>query len=264
MFKWLFGIVGYLFFGSFFAAFGCYIVGSLIDSAIDGRVKVHKKKSTRRDFIHDLLIFTAAVMKSDGHLYKKELNYVKNFLLQNLDADDASDALHELKNILEQEYDLQRVCYSFKMKTTSSEKLLMLRFLFGLANSDGAITSEELNTIRYISDNCGIPYMHFESVKAMYVGGYAGSYGYEGDYSRQRSYSRGASSSNDLENDYKILEISSSASDEEVKKAYRRLAKEHHPDKVAHLGEEMRKAAEEKFTKLNQAYERIKEARGMK
>ena len=62
---------------------------------------------------------------------------------------------------------------------------------------------------------------------------------------------------------YKILEISPDASDEEVKKAYRELAKKYHPDKVAHLGEEVKRAAEEKFTRLNAAYEAIKEERGM-
>jgi DnaJ like chaperone protein len=60
------------------------------------------------------------------------------------------------------------------------------------------------------------------------------------------------------------LEIDSSATDDEVKKAYRKQAMKHHPDKVSHLGEEIRKAAEEKFQKLNEAYERIKSARGIK
>ena len=92
----------------------------------------------------------------------------------------------------------------------------------------------------------------YASLKAMYIGG----------YSRQSSSYSPPSTSTNLENDYKVLKIKETASDAEVKKAYRKLAQEYHPDKVNHLGEDMRKAAEDKFTILNQAYERIKKARG--
>ena len=63
---------------------------------------------------------------------------------------------------------------------------------------------------------------------------------------------------------YKVLEIDPSATDEEVRAAYRRLALKHHPDRVATLGEDIRKAAEEKFQNINNAKERIYKARGMK
>ena len=267
MVRIIFAIVGYIWFDSFLAAFIGYIIGSFIEGLFTPPEKKRQRQYQTvnpQTYTHDLLIFTAAVMKADGHLYKIELNYVKDFLLHNLGPENASSALHELKDILQEEYDLEKVCRSFSRSTNSAERLLMLRFLFGLANSDGTITDDELRTIKYISDNCGIPYMHYESVKAMYLGGYYGGYNQGGSSSRQRSSSqRSNSSSYTLDNDYKILEINPSATDDEVKKAYRRLAKEHHPDRVAHLGEDMRKAAEEKFTKLNQAYERIKAARGM-
>ncbi|HDY76122.1 MAG TPA: molecular chaperone DjiA, partial [Candidatus Marinimicrobia bacterium] len=68
----------------------------------------------------------------------------------------------------------------------------------------------------------------------------------------------------DTDSAYKIMEVSPSATNDEIKKAYRELAKKYHPDKVSHLGEDVKKAAEEKFTKLNAAYEAIKQERGMK
>jgi DnaJ like chaperone protein len=89
--------------------------------------------------------------------------------------------------------------------------------------------------------------------------GWQGNYG-GGNYSSSSTKYR---SSHSIENDYKVLEIEPSATDDEVKKAYRKQAMKHHPDKVNHLGEEIRKAAEERFAKLNEAYERIKNARGM-
>ena len=63
--------------------------------------------------------------------------------------------------------------------------------------------------------------------------------------------------------DPKILEIEKNVTDEEVKKAYRRMAVKYHPDKVAHLGEEFQKAAKEKFQKVQEAYDKIKNERGM-
>ena len=62
---------------------------------------------------------------------------------------------------------------------------------------------------------------------------------------------------------YKILEVEPSASDDDIKRAYRELAKKYHPDKVSHLGEDVKLAAEEKFTKLNTAYETVKQERGI-
>ena len=63
---------------------------------------------------------------------------------------------------------------------------------------------------------------------------------------------------------YTILEIDSTVSDQEVKKAYRRMANKYHPDKVSHLGKELRKVAEEKFKSVNEAYQTIKKERGLK
>jgi len=67
----------------------------------------------------------------------------------------------------------------------------------------------------------------------------------------------------DLESAYKVLEISPSATDEEVKKAYKKMAVKYHPDKVSHLGEDVQKSATEKFKKINEAYERIKKQRNL-
>jgi DnaJ like chaperone protein len=104
----------------------------------------------------------------------------------------------------------------------------------------------------------GISDHDFESLKAMFFG-WQGNFG--GSYSSSSSTYR--STYNNLENDYKILEIASTATNEEVKKAYRRQAMKHHPDKVNHLGDDIKKTAEERFAKLNESYERIKKARGM-
>jgi DnaJ like chaperone protein len=67
----------------------------------------------------------------------------------------------------------------------------------------------------------------------------------------------------ETDSSYKILEIEPSSTNDEVKKAYRKMAMKYHPDKVIHLGEDFRKTAEEKFKKVNDAYEKIKKERNM-
>ena len=67
----------------------------------------------------------------------------------------------------------------------------------------------------------------------------------------------------DTDSAYAVLEISPSATDDEVRSAYRRMAMKNHPDKVATLGPEVQKAAEEKFRQIQEAYERIKKERGL-
>ena len=61
-----------------------------------------------------------------------------------------------------------------------------------------------------------------------------------------------------------MLGLDNSATDDEVKKAYRRMAMKYHPDKVESMGEEVKKNAEAQFREINEAYEQIKTARGMK
>ena len=61
---------------------------------------------------------------------------------------------------------------------------------------------------------------------------------------------------------YKILGIDSNATDEDVKKAYREMAKKYHPDKVNSLGEEVKQSATEKFRKVKEAYDYLKQQRG--
>ena len=67
----------------------------------------------------------------------------------------------------------------------------------------------------------------------------------------------------ETDSSYKILEIDPSSSNDEVKKAYRKMAMKYHPDKVSHLGDDFRKTADEKFTKVNEAYDKIKKERNM-
>ena len=116
-------------------------------------------------------------------------------------------------------------------------RLQLIHVLFGLSQADGHVHPSEVNIIRDITGYLGISQKDFESIKAMFY--------------------------KDTQSSYTILEIDKSATDIEVKKAFRRMATKYHPDKVSHLGEEFRSIAEEKFKKVNEAYQQVKKERGI-
>lgn len=275
----IFAILGYLTTSHFSGGILGWLLGSVVNNLIfKRRVATFSHTYTRThymsqdQFIHSLLIFISAVVKSDNnYLLKSELDYVKNYFLRTFGPQKTQDALLELRELLNNDnINFDHECRVFRNSANINEKLIIIQFLFGLASSDGEASQAEFNTIKTISTKIGIGVNEYEAIKAMYFrryqaynsgqGGYSGYGGYGGYGGSQHTYKP----TYDLENDYKILEIDSSATDDEVKKAYRKQAMKHHPDKVSHLGEEIRKTAEEKFQKLNEAYERIKSARGMK
>ena len=239
--KWLGGGLGWAFGGPLGGVLG-FALGSAFDAS---EVTVQAGGSTYSsgraipeagDFAASLLVLSAAVMKSDGKTLKSELDFVKDFLSKQFGEDKAQQQILMLKEILKQEIPLHDVCLQIKHFMPHSQRLQIVHYLFGISKADGHVHELELQTIHTISNYLGVNAADFNSLKAMYF--------------------------KDVNSDYQILEIQPSASDEEVKKAYRKMALKFHPDKVASLGEEVQKGAKEKFQKVLQAYEHIKKQRG--
>ena len=248
------------------------LFGGIIDSIIaKSRINktTHYYQNHEYDFTEHELNLAAYVAKADqNRLLRSEMTYVQEYFRKQVGSKRLNAVMLRFRDILNSEIDINSVCKDLNKHASINEKLVILHFLFGFSNADGEMRGEEVNAIWDIAQLLGIGRSTFEAVKSMFTGysyGYGG-YNY-GGYS-QGGYTGGSSSSSytsraTLENDYKILEVSPDATDDEVKKAYRAAAKKHHPDKVSHLGEDVRKAAEEKFAKVNEAYERIKKSRGM-
>ena len=189
------------------------------------------------DFAVSLLVLLGQVMKADEKLLKSELVFVKQFLTKHFGQENARDLMILFKDILKQDYPLPSICRQIKKEMDHAARLELIHGLFGLAHADGELHSLEDNMIRKICNYIGVSPSDFESMKAMFVGQTAGA--------------------------YTILEVDSSASDIEIKRAYRKMATKYHPDKVAHLGEEFGQLAEEKFKAVNDAYEKIKSKRNL-
>lgn len=235
--KWIGGGLGWVFGGPIGVLIG-FLLGSFIDSVTTQSIQLNQGRTTPGDYAISLLVLIAAVMKADGKILKSELDFVKKFLIQNFGVEGTQEALTILKDLLKQEIPVEDVCEQIAQKVDYSSRLQLMHFLYGLSHSDGRMETAEINLIQTIANSLGIIQSDNESLKAMFL-------------------------ANTIESAYKILEVEPTASNEEIKKAYRKMAVSYHPDKVAYLGEEFRKAANEKFQKLNEAYEKIKKERGI-
>jgi len=242
--KWLGGGIGWAAGGPIGAILG-FALGSMIDGMQSGKYEYephnqpnfNTPQTTPNDFILSLLILASAVMKSDQKILRSELDYVKRFLLQQFGSDEAERQLLILRELLKKEYDLQQVGVQIKQYMEYPSRLQLMHFLFGLAAADSQVHAAELQLITQIAGILGIRNTDFESIKAMFV--------------------------KDTTSAYRVLEITPDASDEELKKAYRRMALKYHPDRVAHLGDDVQKAANAKFQDLNASYEQVKKERGI-
>ena len=214
------------------------IIGLAIGAIIDGNVQVKTNingRTTINDFAMSLIVLVAAVMKADGRIMKSELDYVKNFLNKTFGEQAASELSIVLRDVLKQDIEVDAVCDQIKNHLDYSSKLEMIHLLFGVSKADGILHPDEVALIESIAVKLGVTSSDYKSIRAMFI--------------------------EETDSAYQMLGIEKTASIDDIKKAYKRLAIEHHPDKVSYLGEEVQNAAKEKFQKINEAYEKIKKER---
>lgn len=222
-----------------------------------------KGKTTKGDFLLALMVLAGAVMKADGSVVKSELEAIKSFLRGNFTEDEGKEALQILKQILKTEYSYRDVCRQIDRQLNYSGKLELLHLLFKIASADKVITQSEINTIYEISHLMGITDEDYSSIKVAYRAYTRNSYS-SGSSSGSGNSSSSKTKNITLKEAYELLQIPMDATDDEVKKAYRRMAMKYHPDKVNTLGEEVKRSATEKFKALGEAYQMIKDSRGLK
>jgi DnaJ like chaperone protein len=236
--KWVAGGLGWAFFGPIGGILG-FVIGSALDSSNTSfNQSARSGSTTTGDFAMSLLVLVAAVMKADGKVLKSELDYVKRYFVQSFGEASAKEAIRMLGDLIKQDIHTRDVCIQIRTRLDHASRLQMMHFLFGVAMADGQIPESEQNLLKKIAAYLGISEKDTGSIMSMFV------------------------KSTDAA--YKILEIEKSASNDELKAAYRKMAKKYHPDKVSYLGDDFKKAANQKFQKLNEAYDQIKKERGIK
>ena len=272
--KWIGGFIGWMAGGPLGALAG-YLVGSLFDSMLDGvntpensgtwgagsqrqqtyeayneayqqAYRQRMQQGQRNSFLFSLLVLASYIIKADGKAMHSEMELVREMLRQNFGNDAVSQGNEILNRLFDEQkregwqqfkQTVRQCCGQINQQMDYSQRLQLLDFLVMVAKADGSVPQSEVAALKECAQWMGLRSSEVDSMLHL--------------------------SGNTLEDAYKVLGVSPNATDDEVKRAYRRLALEHHPDKVAALGEDVRRAAEKKFQEINAAKERIWKARGL-
>jgi len=241
--KWLGAGLGFSLGGPIGSILG-YVVGNFIEGFTKSDIEsannysVSGGNAQSGDFEISLLLLSSVVIKSDGKVDQRELNFVRDHFKRMYGEERASQAFKLFTGFIQNnQISTRQVCTQIRQNLTHASRLQLMHFLFGIAKADGTVTEAEVNSIKTIAGYLYISQHDFESIKAMFY--------------------------DSSDSSYLILEIEKTASNDELKKAYRKMVKKYHPDKLQHLGEEHVKGAEEKFKQVQKAYEQIQKERGL-
>jgi DnaJ like chaperone protein len=234
--------------------FAGFVLGALFDSYTSKMThftaeeeQAYRPQCERNGFLFSMMVLSAHIIHADRKVMHSEMEYVRRFLRTNFSAQAESEGEDILLRLFEQKKQMGiaqwnaqilAVCRQLSAMMPQEQRLQLIAFLCEIAKADGHIATEEREALRRICLHMNLDAGTAEQM--MGLGGFT------------------------LEDAYRVLGITPDATDDEVRRAYKRMALENHPDRVASLGDDIRRAAEKKFKEINEAKERIYRARGIK
>ncbi len=247
------GLIGYA-----FGKFPGFVIGAAIGAFLFHRAKsrlIGKLQSIQDGFLESVFAVMGALCKADGVVTRDEINMAEAvFVRFRLNEQQKATAKNAFNRGKAPDFDLDAELDHF-LRISGRQPALLQMFLqvqVSAVAADGVVHPQEHQMLVRIARRLGLPESQVEQLEAMLRGAHAGQSG-----GGRRS------SSEQIEDAYKVLGVAPSASDAEIKRAYRKLMSENHPDKLAGKGlpESMREMAEERTAEISHAYDVIREAR---
>jgi DnaJ like chaperone protein len=236
---WLGGGLGWALGGPVGALLGAAVGNALSDFWTKDE-KGERVPSSERDFHASLLVLASMVIKADGKVDDRELSFVREQFKQWFGVERANEAFKFFKQVVQEQPSVTTVCGEVRRHMSLQGRIQIVGFLFALAYADGELQASERQIIAQIAQYLGLN---------------------QSDFSRQELLHRPSVKQRDP---YEVLGLASTASDSEIKSAYRKLVKKYHPDALQGMGEDVVKEAEATFRQIQGAYEELCKARGIK
>ncbi len=233
---WFFGAgMGLLLGGPLGAVVGGVMQHVLTKDARDKIMSNPTQTNQETFFVTHLAAIMTKVAMADGHVSQKEVQLIHNFFASKLGY--SGEELRFIDGIIRETQhlnpDLLQICRAFRTTSDINARMLLLDITYQIASTDHVITENEQNTINIITSHLDIPNDDHQTIRNKYF-----------HANKKDSYS--------------VFGLEPGATPEEIKKAYRVMASQYHPDKVSHLGKELVEFANKKFTEINAAYGELK------
>ena len=257
MFRIIGVLVGFYFFGIFGALLG-YIVGSFIDRYVAyGAGAVNPLTTARRQtvFLETVFILMGKLAKADGRISQTEISHVEDFIQKlGMSPEHRQQAIALFKQGAGPGFDVEPQLNEFMVACghTNSLKQMLLVYLIVMAISDGSMDPAEESLLNNFALHLGYDQRTFRQLLDMVL--------------NQSHFAGGqATSATALDDAYKALGVTKESSDQEIKRAYRKLMSQYHPDKLMGQGlpEDMIKVATAQAQEIQAAYDLIKKSRNM-
>lgn len=238
------------------ALFGAF-VGHLFDRFI---ANLGGGQDTRALFFRTLFATLGHVNKADGRVTQAEITAAETLMARlSLTPAERRMAIRYFNEGKASDYPLEKYLRQFAQRTMMRHdlRLMLMEILLEAAASDGTISAAEQSVLLRAARTLHIPAEAFSAMWTAHQGAGAQTGG------RRRT---SAQQAQPLAQAYAALGINENASDAEVKRAYRKLVGQYHPDKLVSRGlpEEMMELARNRVREINTAYDRVKQARGFK
>ena len=236
--------------GTYGSSYGNGTYGSSYGSGPYGGYQTQQQmyEGQRNTFRFSLLVLASYIIRADGKVMHSEMNLVRQWLRVNFGEASVSEGEEIMKRLFNEQKRLGMPefrtavlssCRQLRQIMPYEQRLQLLSFLVNIAQADGMVVTEEVSALREIATDLGLSEADLDSMLNLH------------------------DASSNLDAAYKVLGVAPTATDDEIKAAYRKLALKNHPDRVASLGEDVRKAAEKKFQEINSSMGTVKKAWGV-
>lgn len=247
------GLIGYVVAGVrglFFGALIAYFVGRFFARSVFGAA-VGRASAIQAQFLDSTFAVMGAMCKADGQVSAEEIRVAEGLFDQlRLSGAAREAAMRAFNRGKEPGFDVDAEVRRFAAAAQGQHALLQmfLQVQLSAIAADGSLHPAEHELLLRIARGLGLSAAEVASLEAMLRG------------SQRPAGNRDPGA---LDDAYRVLGVAAGASDAEVKRAYRKLMSENHPDKLAAKGlpESMRALAEKKTREITGAYERIERAR---